>query len=372
MQVYPKTSLPTRNQTNIVPTCIPFMLGLIRFYETETAIYALLPHIATGTLWNHVAGYMQHSLMSDSTPDVFEDAQNQVPNEPILNKEPTSKSSEYSNVEPSQNINSSLVQHEEKSSVDQSKETAQAAYIESSDMTFEANTNFLDIRSSESFCKEKTSEPNHSGSSSDGILNTSDCDFHEILQKNTNQCISMFSINSSEGDATPVVLHSNQIPDQILFSSEFETPLAIGNKIPEVNPLRESLMDREFYGNNQINLNCVSNNTLTPDLKLKENDPKSVVKRLTIGLSSSCSEISKKNVYESSRVRTSSSTFEELDLSGCCRVQASNIEEIKRRNVVLLPEKFVKLWAAEIVLAISCLHECGIICRCLEELHFHL
>lgn len=369
MQVYPKTSLATRNQTNIVPTSIPFMLGLIRFYETETAIYALLPHITTGTLWNHVAGYMQHSLMSDSTPDVFEDAQNKVPNEPILNQEQSSKSSKNSNSEPPQNVNSSLARHEEKCSVDQSKETAKAAFFESSHMTFESNTNSLDSRSSKSVCKTKTPEVNHSRSSSEGIMNSSDCDFHEILQKNTNQCISMFSINSSEGDATPVP-HCNQIPEQILFSSEIETSLANGDKIADINPLQECSMDREFCENSQTNFNCVPSNTLTSDLKLKENDPKSVVKRLTIGLSSSCSEISKKNVCESSRVRTSSSTFEELDLSGCCRMQASNIVEIKRRNLVLLPEKFVKLWAAEIVLAISCLHECGIVCRCFLRIVF--
>lgn len=71
------------------------------------------------------------------------------------------------------------------------------------------------------------------------------------------------------------------------------------------------------------------------------------------------------------RLRTLSSTFGELDLAGDVGAAATAAADadgdaIRRRSLVRLPESCVRQWAAEMVVAISRLHAFGIICRSVE------
>lgn len=46
-----------QSQRTIVPTHIPYMVSLVKFFETDSAIYLILQHAAGGTLWNYVSSY---------------------------------------------------------------------------------------------------------------------------------------------------------------------------------------------------------------------------------------------------------------------------------------------------------------------------
>lgn len=56
-QVLHKSSIPLQSQRTIVPTHIPYMVSLVKFFETDSAIYLILQHAAGGTLWNYVSSY---------------------------------------------------------------------------------------------------------------------------------------------------------------------------------------------------------------------------------------------------------------------------------------------------------------------------
>lgn len=69
VQVLHKSSISAQSQRTIVPTHIPYMVSLVKFFETDSAIYLVLQHAAGGTLWNYVSSYFGQ-FVQDSGQDL--------------------------------------------------------------------------------------------------------------------------------------------------------------------------------------------------------------------------------------------------------------------------------------------------------------
>ncbi|XP_074645904.1 ribosomal protein S6 kinase delta-1-like [Tubulanus polymorphus] len=48
----------SQQKNNVVPTYIPFMVQLYKFYETESSLYLLLQHATGGKLWSYISAYL--------------------------------------------------------------------------------------------------------------------------------------------------------------------------------------------------------------------------------------------------------------------------------------------------------------------------
>lgn len=74
MQVLHKNSVLNTKST-IVPFPCPYMVNLLRFYETDASIYLLLQHASGGKLWNYISGYFQQhtdTYLDDVLDDIHE------------------------------------------------------------------------------------------------------------------------------------------------------------------------------------------------------------------------------------------------------------------------------------------------------------
>ncbi|XP_014666411.1 PREDICTED: uncharacterized protein LOC106808279 [Priapulus caudatus] len=80
LKVLSKTSSPTSSYS-IVPTTVPHMVKLVRFYETDNAIFLVLELAAGGKLWSYVSSYLNQQASGfphdDDDDDVFADAHEQ-------------------------------------------------------------------------------------------------------------------------------------------------------------------------------------------------------------------------------------------------------------------------------------------------------
>ncbi len=75
LQVLHKNNVLASRKT-IVPRNCKYMVELLRFYETDSAIFLLLQHASGGKLWNYISGYLHHH--SDTQLDyVFDDRHEQ-------------------------------------------------------------------------------------------------------------------------------------------------------------------------------------------------------------------------------------------------------------------------------------------------------
>lgn len=74
LQVLTKSSAPAASYSTI-PTNIPHMVKLVRFYETEYSIFLVLELAPGGKLWNYVSSYLnqQASGFQQDDDDVFSD-----------------------------------------------------------------------------------------------------------------------------------------------------------------------------------------------------------------------------------------------------------------------------------------------------------
>ncbi|XP_066996489.2 ribosomal protein S6 kinase delta-1 [Anabrus simplex] len=60
VKVLHKSPCPvSRNKHSIIPTNVPYMVPLHRYFETESSVYLVLHHASGGRLWDHVSSYFQ-------------------------------------------------------------------------------------------------------------------------------------------------------------------------------------------------------------------------------------------------------------------------------------------------------------------------
>ena len=58
VQVVHKRSGEQVSRASLMPSAIPFMVELHRYYETDSAVYLVLQHATGGRFWSYVSGYL--------------------------------------------------------------------------------------------------------------------------------------------------------------------------------------------------------------------------------------------------------------------------------------------------------------------------
>ena len=353
-------------QKSIVPTHLPYVVSLVRFYETDSAIYLQLQHAAGGRLWSYVGGYLNQCI--DATANVCH------------NVEPR---------RPTDDFNSSKTDHRQSDPVS-SDANADQLPVSSDSMTVSASAACADF--GESDLKSKLSlsdvdsmddsrEPVHrqvSVTSSPEVLSQG---FSEVL-RSTNSEMKYFRIDSCDsserasrqlsGSSTEdgfCHVHLTALSSGVCrFCSEAETPRPAVSSDSSTSDSRE---DRSIYDmchgetvdeNHQpreVVVNAYSPSNSSVDAVTGHAQKAEVDQSWRSPVARSSRERSFDSSGERRRRRTLSSAFGELDLAASTAASGA----APPRPSVHLPESCIRQWAAEMVVAISRLHSIGIICR---------
>ena len=376
--------------TSIVPTHLPYVVSLVKFYETDSAIYLLLQHAAGGRLWSYVGSYL-----------------NQCPDTPQAAAGVDDGTFGCSPVEYSEGSVDRSVENDASSlncshSVSQANESDLRSSMHESENLSKLSISELDCTSriqdrelgADLNLMPDSFSPNPDGSSTG---------FNNILMSATTE-MNCFSIGSFD---------STSASRQTSCSSEMN-PNDSTNSIVSHPPSRETSVPRDVTLTNVANgtnssclldeevsiyyryrpcdvvswdnlsdpepLPSSSHETKTDDEgsldKLNERLSSSPVVLPTQSRDIESDDLSSRRPtvlrlsshdrsFESAgrkRLRTLSLTFGELDLRGAGGTTVVD-ENRKCSGVICLPESCVRQWAAEMVVAISRLHSTGIICR---------
>lgn len=380
----------TQTITSIVPTHLPYVVSLVKFYETDSAIYLLLQHAAGGRLWSYVGSYL-----------------NQCPETPQAAPGVDFETFGCSPVEYSEGIVERSVENDTASlncshSVLQPNESDLLSSVHESELLSRLSTSELDC-TNRIQDRELGADMNLLPDSFSPNPDVSSTGFNNILMSAATEmnCFSIGSFDSASAsrqtscssemnpnDSTNCIVspppsRETSVPRDITLTNvangtnstclldeemsiydryrpcdvvswdNFSDPEPLPSSSHEKRADDEDSLDKS---NEKFSSSPVVFPTQSQDIESTDSSGR----RPTI-LRISSHDRSFESVGRK-RLRTLSLTFCELDLRGAGGTTTAN-EDHKCSNVTRLPESCVRQWAAEMVVAISRLHSTGIICR---------
>jgi len=356
---------------SIVPTHLPYVVSLVRFYETDSAIYLQLQHAAGGRLWSYVGSYLNQC--ADTTANAY------------CNIEPHRPAYDHVGVKvdplKSNHIDSDIPQNCSEQDHSQLPASDDGVTVSSSVVCPELGDR--DRKSKPSSDLDSVDESREPADRQVSVPSSSECwsqGFSEVL-RSTNPDMKYFRIDSSDSsghtsrqvscssaDDSFCRVHSTMMLSGVCrFCSEAETP-----RPGSCSENRSSSLDEtSIY--DMCHDETVDKSKQKPDVVESACNPECTLTDegtaggLRVGVEklrhSSIRPNSQERSFDSCekrrRRRTLSSAFGELDLAES--TAASSMAPL--RPLVHLPESCVRQWAAEMVVAISRLHSIGIICR---------
>jgi len=361
-------------QKSIVPTHLPYVVSLVRFYETDSAIYLQLQHAAGGRLWSYVGAYLNQC--ADVTA--------------YCNIEPPRPTGVVHEVrrdhQKSERVGSDTDLGQFPTPADSAAAacTAGVEWSESSDVKSKLSSS--DVDSTDEY--PEPIDRNVSTTSSPECVSR---EFGEILHS-TNSALKYFRIDSrdsSEHASRQVScsstedsfcrVHLTPMSSGVCpFCSKAEprqpaTTSAGGSNSPNEMSIYDvshgETVDKSEQSDETTERTCCSGDISTDagsagdgqiaDFEVELSRHSSVKRNMR--------ELSFDSCDRRRRRRTLSSAFGELDLAE----STATCNSASLKPLVHLPESCIQQWAAEMVVAISRLHAIGIICRqvdssCLE------
>jgi len=340
-----------------VPTHLPYVVSLVRFYETDSAVYLQLQHAPGGQLWSYVGAYL--SQCSDATAN-FE--QCRLADDATVSANKDRLRSDRSNSDTNLNF---------PASADSITTSATCAESEELDMKSKLSSDLDSVDEFRESIGRQVSTTSSAECSSHG--------FGEVL-RSTNSALKYFRIDSSDssgGHTSRQVscgsaedsfcrIHSAPLSSGSIcrYCSEAETPQPAtcsnsGAGSPDETSIYDvchgNTVDKQAQELGRSSCYSLANEGTDHLPKVETNRSRHSTVR------SNSQERCNSDSYSSRRRRrTLSSAFGELDLAESTYHAGSTALP---RPLVHLPESCVQQWAAEMVVAISRLHSIGIICR---------
>ena len=356
------------DQKSIVPTHLPYVVSLVRFYETDSAIYLQLQHAAGGRLWSYVSAYLNQCA------DVIANAYGNIePHRPACDRTGAKVDRVKNNYVSSDTSQKSTGQDVSPSpaSTDDNIALTSTVYSElgEQDTKSKLSSDLESVDESHETVDRKVSVASSSWSQG----------FGEVLQS-ANPEMKYFRIDSSDSSShTSRQVSCSSAEDSFCrvhctvmlsgvcrFCSESETPRPApcsnnGTGSPDETSIYDACHDETVDTNEQtqdVGSTCNADCELTGE---------ATDRGLRVEVDRSRYSVIRPNSQERSfdscdrrrRRRTLSSAFGELDLAESTAASVA----APLRPLVHLPESCVRQWAAEMVVAISRLHSIGIVCR---------
>jgi len=352
-----------------VPTHLPYVVSLVRFYETDSAIYLQLQHAAGGRLWSYVGAYLNQCI--DAAADVY------------CNVEPR---------RPANDFDGAKTDHQENHRIDSDAYVHQfstpADSVTVSTSTICTKFGELDLKSKFSLSDVDSMNESHEpidrkvsvASSSEGLSQG----FSEVLQSSYSE-MKYFRIDSRDSsEQASRQLSGSSLEDNFChvhltatssgvcrFCSEAATPRPAlssdnGTDSREETSIydagHDETIDRSEHPQEAVgsvhhpvysSTDVVTGHAEKAGVEVDQSWHSPVVRTSHERSFDSCSG--------RRRRRTLSSAFGELDLAAS--TAANSTAAVPPRPIAHLPENCIRQWAAEMVVAISRLHSIGIICR---------
>ena len=345
-------------QKSIVPTHLPYVVSLVRFYETESAIYLQLQHAAGGRLWSYVGAYLNQCSDAAANIEPHRPADNPVKKDrPKIDR-----------------IGSDANRSRFPASADSVTVSASATCPElgERDLKLKLSSDIDSVDESHKLVDRKVSSASSPECLSQG--------FGELLQSSVSpmKYFRIDSNDSSERTSRQVSCNSNEDSFCRLhsvalslgicrFCSDSETTRLATCSDSETNsPDETSIYDmcHDKPVDKSKQMQEAGGNTFFPGYSLTD-EGTGHGQRVEVDQSrhSALRPNSQERSFDSCdkrrRRRTMSSAFGELDLAENTRASST----APPRPLVHLPESCVRQWAAEMVVAVSRLHSIGLICR---------
>jgi len=348
-------------QKSIVPTHLPYVVSLVRFYETDSAIYLQLQHAAGGRLWSYVGAYLNQC--NDAATNVCVEPHRPADDLVSANKDRYVRSDRV--------VSDRSLGHFP-ASADSFTSLTSAARAESSE---------LDLKSKVSSDLDSVDEFHKAVDRQVSIASSATCSsrgFSEVLQSSNSE-LKYFRIDSSDSsDRTSRQLSCSSTEDSFChvhsaamssgicrFCSEAETPRPAtcsdsGTGSPDETSIYDMCHGKtadkmaQEAGESSV---CPGYSSADEGTDKQRRGEAGRSRRSTVRPNSQ--ELSFDSCSTRRRRRTLSSAFGELDLAESTYASSA----APPRPLVHLPESCVRQWAAEMVVAISRLHSIGIICR---------
>jgi len=362
-----------------VPTHLPYVVSLVRFYETDCAVFLQLQHAAGGRLWSYVGAYLNQC--ADSTANAY---CNVEPHRPVYDLPAAKKDRTKSD-----GIGSSVSQkcaHEDLSQVPSSADSIAASAFsectESGERELKSKTS-IDLGS-----PDESNEPMDRQVSTVSSSECSSQGFGEIL-RSANPEMTCFRIDSSDSSGhTSRQVSCSSAEDNFCrihcvamssgicrFCSEASTPRPVSSSNSGTNsPDETSIYDAshgETVDRNKLVQDDVGSMHHHGSSLTDEGTDRGPVVEVDQSRYPVIRPTSQERSFDSCdrrrRRRTLSSAFGELDLAESAVTSGA----APLRPLVHLPESCVRQWAAEMVVAISRLHSIGIVCRQVDSTYSH-
>lgn len=365
-------------QKSIVPTHLPYVVSLVRFYETDSAIYLQLQHAAGGRLWSYVGAYLNQCADSAANPYC-----NVEPHRPVYDVA-SAKKDRLKN----DRIGSGIPRKCAEDDLGQMPTSADGVTASASIVCTESDNYNRDLKSKPSSDLGSLDESHEPVDRKVSVASSAECwsqGFSEVLLS-ANPELEYFHIGSSDSSGhTSRQVSCSSAEDNFCrvhctamlsgvcrFCSDANTPQPASfsdngtNNLDETSIYDGKTVDKDKQVLDDVGSTCYHGSNLTEEATDR-------VPRMEVDQSrySVIRPNSQEQSYDSSgrrrRRRTLSSAFGELDLAESVAASSTT----PPRPLVHLPDSCVRQWAAEMVVAISRLHSIGIVCRQVDLTHRH-
>lgn len=349
-----------------MPTHLPYVVSLVRFYETDSAIYLQLQHAAGGRLWSYVGAYLNQCI--DATANVH------------CNVEPRQLDCTKTDRRENHRVGTSADVGQFPTSADSLTVSTATACAEFGESDLKSKLSLSDVDSMDD--SREPIDRKVSVASSPECLSQG---FGEVLLS-SNQEIKYFRIDSHDSsEQASRQLSGSSLEDNFChihmiatssgicrFCSEAETPRPAALSSDSGTDSREetSIYDA-CHGDNVDKIQQPQEAARTVCHPSDSSTDSVTGHALKVGAEvdqswrSPVTRSSRERSFDSCggrrRHRTLSSAFGELDLAAITAANSSAAAPL--RPIAHLPESCIQQWAAEMVVAISRLHSMGIICR---------
>ena len=380
----------SQTTTSIVPTHLPYVVSLVKFYETDSAIYLLLQHAAGGRLWSYVGSYLNQC---PDTPQAAAGVDNETFGcSPVEYSEGSVERSVENNTS-SLNYSHSVLQANESDLLASVRESENLSRLSVSELDCTSRSQDRELGADSNLLPDSFS-PNPDGSSTgfNNILMSATTEmncfsigsFDSASASRQTSCSSEMNPNDSTNSiVSPPPSRETSVPRDVTLTNVangtnssciLDEEMSIYDRyrpcdvvswdsLPDTEPLPSSSHEKRTDDEDSLdksNVKVFSSPLVLPTQSRGNEINDSSSRRPTVLRVSSHDRS-----FESAgrkRLRTLSLTFGELDLRGAGATTTAD-EDRKCASVTRLPESCVRQWAAEMVVAISRLHSTGIICR---------
>nr|CAB3265769.1 ribosomal protein S6 kinase delta-1-like [Phallusia mammillata] len=388
IKVLQKSSMKRRRlRKAVIPTNVPYMVQLHRYYSTENFIYLILEHAAGGRLWEQLSAFVTpvvtnknkaksetkmttKQILETGTTDVFsqanilenKDNQDFIKSKPIetIQSSPPKNSTNFVPGTPKLKNSWSFLENDVKLDTEETSNSQTTQNTEEVSTTSQSHMFTIDSVSTLSdedgdFTKEPTGE---SPSSTDSNKDNIECFEPELLSEQ--DLLTLCNTDSPNRTPTPLGLPvdlspaterltiSDHSPTVSLHSStDFDELVTDETANSEQNPIVVNRIVNEHgisTASPTLHFRSRTKSTMSvsDDVNTLSNDADGDVERLPTD------ECDKKN-GENKDTNATFTLFRKMNNA------ASKIYRI--------PEKGIKQWGAELIIAIGTLHSVGILCR---------